>query len=505
MERKQSDGTSNPSPTKNAQLSEHRSADYYIDETPVWRDGTSIPQNIFTSMQWRIWWLATAGKFFEGMIVFMTGVSHTLIAKEFGLSAFSVGFVTSATLFGILVGAITLGGLSDHYGRRKMFIAEMIMFIFFLVILTFADSFLVIVISLFGLGLALGCDYPTAHMMISESMASRMRGRLVLGAFSFQAVGILVGTGLAFLVLSWYPSLEAWRYMYAAAIVPAILITIGRFYIPESAMWLLAKGRMPEAEKSISQLLKRDPPYPSRFLLKNVATAETNEKKIGELSSIKHLLQDKNSRKAIKLSSIPWFLQDLGTYGVGIFTPVILANVLGYASPHAHSISELIHNKVEAAKGAALIDVMLVVGVILAIIFVDRVGRIRLQVLGFLGCALGLLIAAYGESLNTSQQLPFIFGGLMLFNLMNNMGPNSQTYLIAGEVFPTRYRGAGAGLAASISKFGGVAIAFFFPILLSDIGASMLLSALAVTSLIGAMITWKYRIEMTGKSLDDVG
>ncbi|MFA0809832.1 MFS transporter [Microbulbifer epialgicus] len=500
MERNESDGTSHPPLTGNPKFSEHRSADYYIDETPIWRDGTPIPQNIFTPMQWRIWWLSTAGKFFEGMIVFMTGVSHTLIAREFGLSAVSVGFVTAATLFGILIGAITLGGLSDHYGRRKLFIAEMIIFIIFLVILTFAQSYIVIVISLFGLGLALGCDYPTAHMMISENMPSRIRGRLVLGAFSFQAVGALVGTGLAFLVLSWFPSLGAWRYMYSAAIVPAILITIGRFYIPESPMWLLTKGRMPEAERSISKLLQRNPPYPPKFLLKTDDSISSDENH----TSVRQLIKDKKARKAITLSAVPWFLQDLGTYGVGIFTPAMLAGVLGHAPLHVRSISEVIYNKIEAAKGAALIDVMLIVGIIFAIVFVDRVGRIRLQVLGFVGCALGLFIASYGESLGTGIQLPLIFVGLMLFNFMNNLGPNAQTYLIAGEVFPTRYRGAGAGLAASISKLGGVTIAFLFPILLDDIGAGILLASIAVTSLIGAMVTWTFRIEMTGKALDEI-
>ena len=62
--------------------------------------------------------------------------------------------------------------------------------------------------------------------------------------------------------------------------------------------------------------------------------------------------------------------------------------------------------------------------------------------------------------------MALIFAGFMLFNFMTNMGPNAQTYLLAGEVFPTRLRGTGAGFAAAVAKVGAVMTAFLFPILL---------------------------------------
>ena len=58
-----------------------RSVQTYIDETPVWADGTTVQSTPLTAMQWRIWTLATAGKFFEGLVVFMTGVALPLIAR----------------------------------------------------------------------------------------------------------------------------------------------------------------------------------------------------------------------------------------------------------------------------------------------------------------------------------------------------------------------------------------------------------------------------------------
>jgi len=101
-------------------------------------------------------WLAAAGKFFEGLVVFMTGVSLPLIAQEFHLSKIEHGMVSAASLAGILAGAVGLGGLSDRFGRRSMFILESFVFLTFLALLVVSPNFVWLVTCLFGLGLAWG-------------------------------------------------------------------------------------------------------------------------------------------------------------------------------------------------------------------------------------------------------------------------------------------------------------------------------------------------------------
>lgn len=477
----------------------HKTVQGYIDEAPRWADGTAVSSAPLTAMQQRIWFLATAGKFFEGMVVFMTGVALPLIVADFGLGSTEKGLLGAAVLGGILLGATSLGGLADHLGRRALFILELVIFVAFLIGLTLANEWWLMGICLLGMGIALGCDYPIAHLMISETLPTSARGRRVLGAFAFQAVGALVGTLVGYLILSNVETLDAWRYMYATAIIPAIVVIAYRFTITESPQWAMAVGKVALAESSLEALLKKSPPYPKKIeLVSEPGIHEAAPKQgYGALFSKPH-------RKATALASVPWFLQDLGTYGIGIFTPTILAATFGAAQAHPGSVAELLANDMLAAKGAAFLDVLLVAGVLMAIVLVERVGRIKLQILGFVGCAVGLGLAAVSTMLTGQWAMVLLFLGFMVFNFMTNIGPNAQTYLIAGEVFPTAIRGRGAGFAASFAKIGAVLTAFLFPSLMAEWGTQVVLMLLVGTSLLGAVLTWLWQIETRGRPLDEM-
>ena len=95
-----------------------------------------------------------------------------------------------------------------------------------------------------------------------------------------------------------------------------------------------------------------------------------------------------------------------------------------------------------------------------------------------------------------------IFLGFMVFNALMNMGPNSTTYLLSGETFPTAIRGTGAGFAASMAKLGAVLGTFLFPILKVKIGIPALLALLAFASVLAAIVTYVFRVD-TSASLDE--
>jgi len=462
----------------------------YIEEVPAWETGAPLNGPVLSSTQWLVWALATAGKFFEGLIVFMGGIALPLVSRQFGMTSTEKGFVTAATLFGILLGALFLGGLADRWGRKPVFIGEMILLAVALVLAAFSVNTAMLIGCLFVMGLALGADYPTAHLVISESIPADIRGRLVLGAFSFQALGAIVATAISALFLTLETSLDVWRQLYLLPVIPVLLVVWGRVFLPESSHWLVSRGRYDHAEQQLRKLLKR-----KDIRLRPADEHEHHHHRL----DWRDLFSGKYQRATI-LASVPWFLQDLSTYGIGIFTPVIIAAAFG-AEDTNQNVAAVMHNLLLGAKGTALVDVGFLVGIVFAIFLADRIGRIPLQIIGFIGCAVGLLISAAGSSGRTDN-LPVIVAGFFLFQFMTNLGPNAQTYLLAGEVFPTKIRGIGAGFAAAAGKVGAVMTAFFFPTLLKQLGTEKLLPILAVTSLIGAVITWLYRIETTGKSID---
>ncbi len=447
-----------------------------------------------SAMQWRLWFLASAGKFFEGFTVFAGGIALPLLAKEFGMSGPEEGLVTAASLFGILIGALLLGGLADRFGRRPIFTGEMVVLGLALLQVAFSPGTAVLVLGLFVTGLALGADYPTALLVLSESIPSARRGRLVLGAFAFQALGALVGSGLAWVLLQARPALDSWRLLYLLPVLPVLLVAWGRMFLPESSHWLISRGQQAEAQTHLRRLLVRHD-----LVLPAVAIPCTEgEEPQGrpEENQWRQLLEARY-RRAVVLTAVPWFLQDLATYGIGIFTPVILANT-AHSPAGRENLAALITDELLGARGTTLVNLAFLLGIGGAIQLADRLGRIPLQILGFIGCAVGLLIAAVGSSGN----LPLLLSGFLLFQFMTNLGPNSQSYLLAGEVFPVHLRGLGAGFAAAAGKVGAVLTAFFFPLLLTHWGSARLLPLLALTSLAGALITWMFRIETSGLDLE---
>ena len=459
-----------------------------------------LDQSPLTLEMWLLWILAAGLIALDGFDFFVIGIALPFLKEDFSLTSLEIGAVAVAAIAGALLGSLILGPITDKIGRQKMLVVDLAIFILASAGTALAWNAWSLIGFRFLVGVGIGADYPISVAYITENVPSRLRGRMVIGAFTFQAIGSFLGamTGIMVIALFEYlypdpilPAVQyAWRWMLGVGLGFAILVAILRFqFLLESPRYYIAKGDYQAASEAASQLLNETV----------IITPETEPQQKDIDLNYGALFSAKYWRNTI-FASVPWFLQDIATYGIGVFTPSIIA-FLAFANE-----ANFLNRELESATGSAVVDLFLILGFILAVLLVDRLGRISLQIIGFIGMAVGLsILAIAGDPEQTqSPNLWLIFSGFFLFNLLMNMGPNATTFLLSGEVFPTSIRASGAGLAAAIAKAGAVLGTFTLPLLKQSVGVSMLMIILALCCLLAAVITYVFGIETKGLSLESV-
>ncbi len=445
---------------------------------------------------WLLWLLAAGFIALDGFDFFIIGLALPFLQQTYHLTPVAVGAIASAAIVGALIGSLILGPLTDHIGRQRMLVLDIALFLIASVGTVIAWDMPSLIGFRFLLGVAIGADYPISVAYITENVPARLRGRMVIGAFTFQAIGALLGALTAITLIGLWPRLapagaavmpDLWRWMLGVGIIPVLLVALLRWrFSLESPRYYLARGEYEAASIAATQLLGHA-----------IAITPTTDPPEREPQLPYAALFSAPYRRHTLLASLPWFLQDIATYGMGIFTPTLIA-VLAFA----HQV-DLPRRTIAAATGAAIVDLFLIAGFLLAVVLIDRVGRMLLQIMGFIGMTIGLvLLALAGDpTLNPDPNLGLVLVGFLIFNLCMNCGPNATTFLLSGEVFPTTIRASGAGLAAAIAKAGAVLGAFALPWLQHQWGVTNLLLWLAGCCLLAAGVTYGFRLETKGRSL----
>lgn len=451
--------------------------------------GEALDGARLTGTHWKLWFLSAMGVFLDAFDLFILSVALPLIERDFSADSWQLGLIGAAAPLGAVVGAAVVGHLTDRVGRKAIYFFDLMSFVVFAVLSALAWSLPALIAFRFLLGIGIGADYPISSTYISEFMPARVRGRMLVSAFSFQALGSLAGAAVGLLILLIYPEPEAWRWMLATGVIPALIVIALRSTSPESPRWQQAHGKSVEAAATVSRLVGRPVeattpagrPLPWRALF---------------------------SRPFIRLTilaTLPWFLMDVSLYGVGLFTPTIL-NVLGFTDMSPTQAVSWVTTDIRSTEGAVFLDVFLVIGFVLAIWLIDQWGRIRLQMMGLMGMTAGLVMVATAAGLpgSNEEHIELVLLGYAVFNVMVNWGPNPTTFTLPAELFPTSLRASGQGLAAGAGKVGAAVGIFFLPVLVSHWGLSRTMAAVAVTSTLGFVVTWVFGVETAGRSLEEL-
>jgi MFS transporter, putative metabolite transport protein len=190
----------------------------------------------------RIVALCTAGGFLDGYDLLIMSAALLLIIPQFHLVGGQVGLLASIPFIAMAIGSLIAGPLCDRFGRRTVYLVDVMLFLVFAILQAFAQNIWELAIMRFCVGLAIGVDMPTSSSMLAEYSPPSLRGALTSMLNTAWLVGGCVALVVGY-VLYRFAGPSAWRWMFAAGAVPALIVAAMRHGLPETPYWTRANDR----------------------------------------------------------------------------------------------------------------------------------------------------------------------------------------------------------------------------------------------------------------------
>ncbi len=437
-----------------------------------------------TPTQRWLWVFSTGGTLLDGFGIFVVGVAMPLIIAQFHLTPDVVGLIGASLVLGAVFGAGLGGLMADHLGRKPLMLVDMIIICAGAAASALANGAVMLFIGQFLVGVGVGVDFPVSSSYVSEVLPKRSRARSMVATIACQSVGMLLAAAVTLALLKTANSAQNWRLFLATEGAIALLFFLLRLSEPHSPHWLMSRGRFAEAAESFIRLM----PEQSEAVLQLTSNAEnqslTSSVALARPPGIADLFS-RTYRSRTVLVPVPWFLMDIATYGVGLFTPIILSAI----DTSGQTGGAITHDLADV-RGSGAIDLFLLFGFLLGIWIVPKLGRIRMQAIGFTGMTFGMLLLITAVYLaNSRLHIPLVFTGFIVFNLLMNAGPNSTTFTLPPILFSTQLRATASGFAASVAKIGATIGVFALPILKGKFGVPAVLGMVMAVSALGLIVT----------------
>lgn len=417
----------------------------------------------------RVTLVTSGGMFLDGYVFAVIAVTMALqtFKTDLAVSSAWAGLLSASTLIGIFVGSVSFGYLTDWIGRRWTFLANLAAFAIASALLYFVrtpgEMFLLGLV----LGLAIGADYAIGPPLLSEFAPTAVRGRVTAVLEIGWNLGYVVAYLVGYLVTSTHP--HQWRWVLASTLVPAVLCLVLRHGLPESPRWLLSKGRRAEAEQVLDQL-----GWSTRT--EDFAGEEPDRTRMRALLSPAYL-----GRTVFACGF--WTCLVLPYFAISFFQADVF-EAIGLSDP----VSE-----------ALLGTVLALLGVVLGWLLVERVGRRNLLIVPLWISAVALLAIGFDAVLPKAVIALFLFTYLFAYGVSSTL-----CGVYPEEVFPTALRTTGVGLASSASRVGAAVGTFLLPVVLERWGVAVIMPAMGVVCVVGAVLSQVLAPETAGRELSEV-
>lgn len=410
----------------------------------------------------------TGGQFSDGFLLGIIGIAVSMAAVPLQLDAVWLGLLGAASLAGLFIGSIVAGPIADKYGRSKIFNYDMLIFAVISALQYFVTGPEQLLALRLLLGIVLGFDYVVSKSLVTEFAPKRYRGRLLSILAAAWAAGYVVAYLAGFLLRDLGP--DSWRIMLAVSGLPALLIFPLRTGVPESPIWLIARGRHQQAQRIVEDKFGPGVVLP--------AVDATASKTRGTLSDLFAPAWRKNTW----VGCVFYTCQVIPFFALGTFSPRVLEAL----------------NVQDKFTGGLVYNLLLLVGAIIGLMIVDRISRRKFLIGSFYLSAIGLAVLAFASLGTTGTVLAFGFFACVLAAAVN------LEFVYPPELFPTHLRASGIGVAVACSRFGSAFGTFMLPITMQSMGIHTALGVCVFFLLVGGAFCHRFAPETRSQALAEI-
>lgn len=411
----------------------------------------------------RVGWLMMASILVEAWDLYSIAFVLIFVREQFNPGPLELGLAAAGTQGGALIGALIGGWLSDKIGRRVMFVATMVLFIVLALAQAFVPNMTWLIVIRFLLGIPLGSDISNGYAYIMESMAKGQRD--VMGnrwQFMFAVGEVLTIAVIALFLVFEVDHGTLWRVVLGLGAVPALIILVLRHDVPETAVWLIQKGRFREAKVVARNMFNDD--------LNMLPNQDIVVPKPSTAAFLADLRKDPIRWRATLYGWIACFAQGSEFSTFGFYLPVMFT-IVGVSTPLGNNLVQMALFSLAAVSGW--------VGPLLT----PKIGHRGIGIAGFGIVLVSLLIAAAALYTDHKYILPFAAAGM----LWGHYWDASNCMTIPTMVARPRYRGTASGFAYMFVKLPSFLAIFLFPSLFTAIGQANATLFCAIFPLIGLL------------------
>lgn len=448
---------------------------------------------------------AVAGSLYGYDIGATSGAAVSIVSERlsgtdwYDLTSLETGLVVSGSLYGALLGSFLAFKIADYMGRRKELMTAAMMYISGALLTAFAPNLVAVVVGRLVYGTGIGLSMHAAPMYIAETAPSQIRGTLVSLKEALIVAGMLLGYFVGWAKIE---TVGGWRFMFGFAAPVAALMGVGMWWLPPSPRWLLLRAVQ---GKGVEDDLKYRASIAHRRLKganrcsKEMAEDETEEtwralhiacQGEGVDVSFAELFRGVNMKALWVGGGLVFFQQFTGQ-----------PSVLYYAAPILQSAGFSVAS--DATQVAVLLGFFKLFMTVVAVLYVDKLGRRPLLIGGVAGLTASLVVLSVYFSLMKND--PFLaVAALLLYVGCYQVSFGPISWLMVSEIFPLRTRGRALSVTSLVNFGSNAVVALAFPPLQQLVGVTYTFVIFGIISVIALSFIVTTVPETKGLTLEQI-